>query len=50
VPLVVTAFDFSDESQVAAIGHAVAMLVGVAAGRLHGRARGALARPVIDTA
>jgi len=34
VPLVVTAFaDFSDESQVAAIGHAVAMLVGVVAGR-----------------
>jgi hypothetical protein len=34
VPLVVTAFDFSDESQVAAIGHATAMLVGVAAARL----------------
>jgi hypothetical protein len=50
VPLVVTAFNFSDESQVAAIGHAVAMLVGVAAGRLRGRASGALARPVIDTA
>jgi hypothetical protein len=33
VPLVVTAFDFSDESQVAAIGHAVAMLIGAAAGR-----------------
>jgi hypothetical protein len=34
VPLVVTAFDFSDESQVAAIGHATAMLIGVAAARL----------------
>lgn len=34
VPLVVTAFaDFSDEGQVAAIGHAVAMLVGIAVGR-----------------
>jgi hypothetical protein len=34
VPLVVTAFDFSDDSQVAAIGHATAMLFGVAAARL----------------
>jgi hypothetical protein len=34
VPLLVTAFDFSEESQVAAIGHATAMLVGVAAVRL----------------
>ena len=29
VPLVVTAFNTTDESQVAAIGHAVAMLVGI---------------------
>jgi hypothetical protein len=34
VPLLVTAFDFSAESQVAAIGHATAMLVGVVAVRL----------------
>src|SRR5206468_3208250 len=34
VPLVVTAFDFSDQSQIAAIGHAVAMLIGLAAVRL----------------
>jgi len=34
VPLVVAAFDFSEESQVAAIGHAVAMLIGVVAARL----------------
>jgi hypothetical protein len=34
VPLLVTAFDFSAESQVAAIGHATAMLVGVVAARL----------------
>ena len=34
VPLVVTAFDFSEESQVAAIGHAVAMLIGATASRL----------------
>src|SRR3954447_5730434 len=33
VPLVVTAFDFSEESQVAAIGHAVAMLLGAFVGR-----------------
>lgn len=33
IPLVVTAFDFSDESQVAAIGHAVAMLTGIVAAR-----------------
>jgi hypothetical protein len=33
LPLVITAFDFSDENQVAAIGHAVAMLVGVVIGR-----------------
>jgi hypothetical protein len=39
IPLVVTAFDFSEESQVAAIGHAVAMLIGVGAGRLRGRAQ-----------
>jgi hypothetical protein len=34
VPLMVTAFDLSDASQVAAIGHATAMLVGVVAVRL----------------
>ena len=33
VPLVVTAFDFSDENQVAAIGHAVAMLTGIVVAR-----------------
>lgn len=33
IPLVVTAFDFSDESQVAAIGHAVAMLTGIVVAR-----------------
>ena len=33
VPLVVTAFDFSDENQVAAIGHAVAMLIGIGVAR-----------------
>jgi len=33
VPLVVTAFDFSDENQVAAIGHAVAMLIGIVVAR-----------------
>ena len=33
IPLVVTAFDFSDESQVAAIGHAVAMLTGIGMAR-----------------
>ena len=33
IPLVITAFDFSDESQVAAIGHAVAMLTGIVAAR-----------------
>jgi hypothetical protein len=33
VPLVVTAFDFSDASQVAAIGHAVSMLIGASVGR-----------------
>jgi hypothetical protein len=39
VPLVVTAFDFSDASQVAAIGHAVAMLTGVGVGRWRCRAQ-----------
>src|SRR3954464_15523813 len=34
VPLLVAAFNFSDEAQVAAIGHATAMLVGVVAVRL----------------
>jgi hypothetical protein len=38
VPLVVTAFDFSDESQVAAIGHAVAMLTGIVVARWRLRA------------
>src|SRR4051794_5859019 len=33
VPLAVTAFDFSEASQVAAIGHAVAMLLGAFVGR-----------------
>ena len=33
VPLAVTAFDFSDENQVAAIGHAVAMLTGIVVAR-----------------
>lgn len=42
VPLVVTAFDFSDENQVAAIGHAVAMLIGVVAARWRLRRPGAL--------
>ena len=37
VPLVVTAFDFSDENQVAAIGHAVAMLTGIIAARWNRR-------------
>jgi hypothetical protein len=49
LPLVVTALaDFSAESQVAAIGHAVAMLIGVAAGRSRAGLRPA-ARDVIDT-
>ena len=39
IPLVVTAFDFSDESQVAAIGHAVAMLTGIAVGSATSRRR-----------
>jgi hypothetical protein len=42
VPLVVTAFDFSDESQVAAIGHAVAMALGIAVGRWRARTSVAL--------
>ncbi|HET6816812.1 MAG TPA: rhomboid-like protein [Mycobacteriales bacterium] len=33
LPLVITAFDSSDESQVAAIGHAVAMLTGIVVAR-----------------
>jgi hypothetical protein len=41
-PLVVTAFDFSEESQVAAIGHAVAMLIGIAAARWRRRPSAAL--------
>jgi hypothetical protein len=42
LPLIVTAFDFTDENQVAAIGHAVAILTGVAVGRWRARTSVAL--------
>lgn len=45
VPLVVTAFNFSDENQVAAIGHAVAMLTGVVVARGRLRRRSAALTP-----